>query len=1084
MTTKDHVERLDIVEYEPRYAASIADMWNASQESWGGDSALQTEQMVLKEHHNSPHLNIFLAVIGEKVIGYCSFSHYKEDVGALYIALLNVRPEYHGQKVGKKLVLRAVEETIKLGWPRVDLYTWPGNVKAVPAYKKAGFFWERREEVTHLINLIPSVLQTPAVQPFFETIDWYNDSIREIATEPDGTGENGFDYFTYEWRKDNLYLRMEYERTGRGLRLIETDDYLIQATIPKQHRLPFGSSYPIEYELINKSGKPLHVDIQSRSNDGVEWSFQQSIEVVQQEKIGATFELKPIEEEQDPFQTHPVVEAELLINGQAATFKIGIEPRFPVRLKMHKPEQTWFAGREQELQVSLENEYDTEQTYRIRWPEHPLLSFREPELIIHVPAHRRQAVTVKATLLDYGIWYQSLVIERAVEAASDAVAQSSMDSEAANTTNEAGNSDHSPAIASSQSSSTVHYVKVLEQPVSLILPGAETAFGGQTAEGWVASNGLYHVHLNKLTNALDIYKGTEHGGMLMHPKFGLPYDNAFKQDRATTVSFRHEHAFTMEAEYELESLQLRLITSISIYQNGIITHHYNVSNIAAEERSEPLFLKASFGMSFENSIVPYQNRYVDTAKGPDASYGDYWVMEEITENWLFRRKKQNNWGIIWPQERALLRDHWHYALEHPLGTLQPDETVSTPKLTIAGGTWSDWQDLRAFALQVADNETLRAEPSLDIVWNRNNPFISTNEAELKIIERKNTVLNGTIIASSAHFVEQQQFELAQEEQLRTWNNTLALTPIEHGKLDVLQLVLDMDSYELRQQRLIIPVSDEPMITSVMQTDDGDVHSVDNGVLTFKVSEQFAPVVFSLEHHDVEWLDSSFPKPGPKAWWNPWTGGISVQIKGMSPASMLKQPRSVSFTDVKDSLGNHWYGVAIDVEITDHIAYKGLSLRQYYVTLPGAPVIASFVHIRQQTGSNFAPLVIRQWNYWKASEQLTASRVSLRNHAGESLVYKAGKTEYETEVSDGIIRLGSRERKYGMTMVTDPDDSTSSILIDAQVVLTEMSDDLYTAHGEEEWTTPQFLVFSETECSGEVFADLKRIRFGSKFNSEQ
>ncbi len=1072
---------IDIVEYEPRYAASIADMWNASQESWGGDSALQTEQMILKEHHNSPHLNIFLAVIGEQVIGYCSFSHYKEDVGALYIALLNVRPEYHGQKVGKKLVLRAVEETIKLGWPRVDLYTWPGNVKAVPAYKKAGFFWERREEVTHLINLIPSVLQTPAVHPFFETIDWYNDSIREIATEPDGAGENGFDYFTYEWRKDDLYLRMEYERTGRGLRLIETDDYLIQATIPKQHRLPFGSSYPIEYELINKSGKPLHVDIQSRSNDGVEWTLQQSVNVSQQEKIEAMFELKPIEEEQDAFQTHPVVEAELLINGKSAIFKIGVEPRFPVRLKMHAPEQTWFAGREQELQVSLENEYDTEQMYRIRWPEHPLLSFREPELIMRVPAHGRHAITIQATLLDYGIWHQSLVIERAVEAASEVVTRSSSASDATATTNEAVKESANDNISSSEPASTTSYIKVLEQPISLVLPGAEAAFGGQTAEGWVASNGLYHVHLNKLTNVLDIYKGTESGGMLMHPKFGLPYDNAFKQDRATRVSFQHENAFTMEAEYELESLQLRLITSVSIDQNGIITHHHQVSNIAGEDRAEPLFLKAKFDMSFENSIVPYQNRYVDTAMGPDASYGDYWIPENITENWIFRRKKQNNWGIIWPQERALLRDHWHYALEHPLGILQSGETVSTPKLTIAGGTWSEWQDFRAFALQTSDKKPLRTEPSLDILFNGTNPFISSAQAELKIIEHKNTVLSGTIVASSAQFVEQQQFEIAQEQQVQTWDSSLSVAPVLSGKLDVLNLLLDMDSYELKQQRLLIPVSDEPMITSVMQADEGDVHGVDNGVLKFKVSEQFAPVVFSLEYEGIEWLESTFPTPGPKAWWNPWTGGMSVQIKGMSPASMLKQPRSVSFTDIKDSLGNHWYGIAIDVEITDHITYKGLSLRQYYVTLPGAPVIASFVHVRQQTGSSFVPLVIRQWNFWKASEQLTDSRIALHNHSGESLVYKAGKTEYETEVSDGIIHLGSRERKYGVNALTDTDHSTSSVLVDAQVILTETSNELHIDHGEEKWTTPQFLVFSDAELPDDVFDDLKRIRFNSEPN---
>lgn len=156
-----------IEEYVPeRHAASIAEMWNASSQSWGGDNSYQTEESVLREHEINPMLKLFLAVTGGEVIGYCSFSHYKEDTGALYIALLNVRPDYHGRKVGKRLVRRAIEETITLGWPRLDLYTWPGNVKAVPTYKKSGFFWEKRDDTTHLMNFIPSVLQTGAVSAF------------------------------------------------------------------------------------------------------------------------------------------------------------------------------------------------------------------------------------------------------------------------------------------------------------------------------------------------------------------------------------------------------------------------------------------------------------------------------------------------------------------------------------------------------------------------------------------------------------------------------------------------------------------------------------------------------------------------------------------------------------------------------------------------------------------------------------------------------------------------------------------------------------------------------------------------------
>lgn len=60
---------------------------------------------------------------GDVVVGYCGLSEYREDEGALYIPLLNVRVDYHGKKIGKLLLLKAIERSIELGWPRLDLYT-------------------------------------------------------------------------------------------------------------------------------------------------------------------------------------------------------------------------------------------------------------------------------------------------------------------------------------------------------------------------------------------------------------------------------------------------------------------------------------------------------------------------------------------------------------------------------------------------------------------------------------------------------------------------------------------------------------------------------------------------------------------------------------------------------------------------------------------------------------------------------------------------------------------------------------------------------------------------------------------------
>ncbi|KON87323.1 hypothetical protein AF332_11130 [Sporosarcina globispora] len=139
-------DKIIIAEYHEGFAAGIAKMWNLSRDSWGGDTSVMTEEQVKTKEGNNGNITLFLALDGEEVVGYCGLSEYKEDTGSLYIPLLNVRPDYHGRKIGKMLVLKALQKTIELGWPRLDLYTWPGNVKAVPLYKKCGFFWEDRDE--------------------------------------------------------------------------------------------------------------------------------------------------------------------------------------------------------------------------------------------------------------------------------------------------------------------------------------------------------------------------------------------------------------------------------------------------------------------------------------------------------------------------------------------------------------------------------------------------------------------------------------------------------------------------------------------------------------------------------------------------------------------------------------------------------------------------------------------------------------------------------------------------------------------------------------------------------------------------
>lgn len=1027
-----------IEEYVPeRHAASIAEMWNLSSQSWGGDSSYQTEESVIREHEINPLLKLFLAVDRGEVIGYCSFSHYREDTGALYIPLLNVRPDYHGRKVGKRLVRRAVEETIKLGWPRLDLYTWPGNVKAVPTYKKSGFFWEKRDDTTHLMNFIPSVLQTAAVSAYFEKIDWYEDSVRKIEVKPDGHGEGGFDYFTYEWLKDGMPLRMEYERTGRGLRLIETEDYRIQVTIPGTHERPFGAEYPVVYEAVNKSGKPLLLQVTGISNPQIRHELEESLEVESEARIEGSFFIHPVEEEQNIYQTHPVVEAELLINGLSAVFKLGVKPKYPVKLKLQLPERAVFKGEKVELDVTVENKYTDGAVFVFELPGDSILAFAQNRITVEVPAGSRRTVKVQATLLAHGIWHHNVGIRR-LEESGEAF--------------------------------------VLEQELSLVLPGADAAFGGKTDEGWIICSGRYAAVLDKSSHKLYLREGHKTAVTLPYPKFGRPYTDEFKKFAPLEVKIhREQEAIRLEAVYDISAREgLRLTMVVTLLNNGLISRHYSIHNSLDTDQEEDLILKDSFQFGLHGGVIPYNGKYVDLSSGEDASDLDYWEGNKFTENWIFA-KGETPKGISWPAELELIQESWLHAVEHSLGRIPAGSQAVTRPLRVALGTWDRWQDFRAYALHKGNGaEELRAGQPLEMSLNNGNPFIS-GQPELILQEQKMSYLDGEVrVSSSKGSIGETRLELNGEEKLT--EAALPLARPDQLEPDVLTVHLDMENAELERTFLVLPVQDGAIRQDTLEVSGSRVLAADNGVLRIQASPDFAPGLFSLVYKDQEWLDSSFPQPVAKSWWNPWVGGIVTGVGDVTLRSLMEEQAAADFAELTDDKGNRWSGIRLSVTIQKNEQYRGLILHQYFMLQPGVPVLACTVRVEQNTGKPLYPLNLETSTFYQAGSEVRDGRFYVKNSSGEDIVYKAGGIQAGSKSGNGLLQLGARERKERLTLAVPPEHLSASLMVNADAILTYTEEYLHLQDGEERFSKPQFYLISDLQIPVQAFADLLSVRF--------
>ena len=247
------MEEISLKIYTKLNADAVARMWSESRDGWPpgflGASEF-TAQSIEMEENSSGKLYTVLALEGNRVVGYCRTTPYGGEPDAAYVALLNVVPDLHGKKLGKKLLLDAVRRTAEDGYYRIDLHTWPANLKAMPLYKKTGFFWVP-DSMVYMQNYMPFLLGRTEFKDFLGDTDWYDCFVRELEVEPDEQRtEAGREVFNYLFRIGNENFRAQFDRRGRILSSIETP--LLSASVTR-------SSGKIFY------GKPVRISIEGNS---------------------------------------------------------------------------------------------------------------------------------------------------------------------------------------------------------------------------------------------------------------------------------------------------------------------------------------------------------------------------------------------------------------------------------------------------------------------------------------------------------------------------------------------------------------------------------------------------------------------------------------------------------------------------------------------------------------------------------------------------------------------------------------------------------------------------------------------------
>jgi ribosomal protein S18 acetylase RimI-like enzyme len=240
-------------------ATDVATLWRESATEWPGGGPFggrhATAKSVRHEQRARHPLETFIAwrddpTTGWPVaVGYCSLLTQPDDATATYVGLLTAHPAWQGQGVGRDLLMAAISRTFEIGRDRIDLHTWSGNLKAVPLYKKVGFFWVPDTSV-RMANFLPMLIRIAVVRAFFEETgaDWYADSVRTLDLKPDRDSRRGAEVYRYRWERDGARLEAIIDRHSNALVALATPNFEVGVALDDP-RIPTGTKRTSTFHL-------------------------------------------------------------------------------------------------------------------------------------------------------------------------------------------------------------------------------------------------------------------------------------------------------------------------------------------------------------------------------------------------------------------------------------------------------------------------------------------------------------------------------------------------------------------------------------------------------------------------------------------------------------------------------------------------------------------------------------------------------------------------------------------------------------------------------------------------------------------
>ncbi|TLS37528.1 hypothetical protein [Pseudalkalibacillus caeni] len=175
------------------------------------------------------------------------------------------------------------------------------------------------------------------------------------------------------------------------------------------------------------------------------------------------------------------------------------------------------------------------------------------------------------------------------------------------------------------------------------------------------------------------------------------------------------------------------------------------------------------------------------------------------------------------------------------------------------------------------------------------------------------------------------------------------------------------------------------------------------------------------------------------------------------------------------MNNQWEGIKLTTVLKKNEKYRGLTFHQYYLLLPGSPVVCHYVVVEQRSPEIF---LFKDWymdGFFKPDQRMSNSWLETVNEAGRSLKVHGGKGEVELDATKGFT-IGSDTKPDILQIVTDQDDAALGTYVNKQVIQISVGRKINLAPRDIVSLPPVFFVFNEKAFPIDTLKDLASIRF--------